>query len=1172
MSCFPAEGSPVSPRTLRILLTTAAFLQTWPADAQKAVEHKGRREQDTPGLVLETGARTAACDMLTFTADGKHLLAAGDDKVVRTWAVSDDGRLGLDEFPTLRWPIFREMRGNIYTAALSPDESRIIVAGHGRLAGGFAAAVIDRMSGELLHGTDNPGQEQQGTVWASGFSPSGKRVALGTVTGAVWVWDLTSGKLTRVGKHDPPAGGDPWLAVVRLAAFDGEDRVISVGGNGEMCAWDVGKPHEKKLLHTFAGPITVPVAHSRDGSWVGVVPERPSEKRFTVELVSFPDADKQRKLYFNDFGELPHRVAFSSSSRYLAVAVRRVGRPDIDPTVTFYQERGGRVLVYDLNNPDGELKPTPGPAQGLYAEGLAFHPKNDNWLAVAGGDNHEVQLWDWKANRLLGEVAQPGRSLWGVALSPDGNTVAFQDRRHHVAPHPNRRGTGPWRYFDLANRRFVDGTPFVPQPSSESPSGWKVDTNTRHAHIWHVISPAGVRYPLPWDRTADEFPRCYAFIPRTKTAPERLAIGHYWGVSIFDLTSKGPIRTRALRGHEGYVSALAVSADGMRLVTSSRDMTLAGWSLEDWPHHPRLGAELFERGGNLVVGKVAPGSPLWEMGLDTGDGIEAILVADHALPGQAKAKVVYDRRVGQPPVGTPGGVAKYLRAEDRPGVEHLFYWKSPNDPQLYAGLTTVVDRPLWRFFPHGDREWVLWQWRDYYYDCSLKGDYSIGWQRSYELHKLRRPDFFRAEQFRGEFLRPDKLANTLTTWQSDQAVIRFNEIEPPGVEVSEPSSIVGGYEVIVTIRPQGSLENQQPGQVLVWLNDYLVADLKGEDLRDRDRIFRKTVTIPGDKLRHGENIVIAQCYARGGARADSNSRTIHRGGPSAERTLHALLVGVGDYHAARPRQVALRAADDASVLARAFQAQKGRGLFADVRVKPLLDATATRTAILSELHNLRDQVKPDDLLVFHLGGHGTSLAELRRKKIPERKLAGLGRFLFMCSDFDLDRMPDTTVGFEDLHDLLAQLPCHKLILLDACHSGEARTAGGDTDANPVRILTRRGVGSAILAACGPDEEAIENDALDPIGGGHGLFAIALRRLLEEPKAFAAADRDGNGLLDAAELGAGLGELVKELVAEHNDLLRRLGEKGDDRQTPVVFIPRLEEQTPIAGKSTGRGGE
>jgi urea transport system permease protein len=74
----------VTGRPLRLLIAAMALPGlAGAAPAEESVEHPGRRERSTPGLVLETGARTAACDVLTFTADGKHLLAAGDDKVVR---------------------------------------------------------------------------------------------------------------------------------------------------------------------------------------------------------------------------------------------------------------------------------------------------------------------------------------------------------------------------------------------------------------------------------------------------------------------------------------------------------------------------------------------------------------------------------------------------------------------------------------------------------------------------------------------------------------------------------------------------------------------------------------------------------------------------------------------------------------------------------------------------------------------------------------------------------------------------------------------------------------------------------------------------------------------------------------------------------------------------------
>ena len=63
-----------------------------------------------------------------------------------------------------------------------------------------------------------------------------------------------------------------------------------------------------------------------------------------VDLVSFPDAKETRRVELTTPGEFPHRLAFSKSGRYLAVAVRRVGQPG-QSGVNFFQERGGRVLV-----------------------------------------------------------------------------------------------------------------------------------------------------------------------------------------------------------------------------------------------------------------------------------------------------------------------------------------------------------------------------------------------------------------------------------------------------------------------------------------------------------------------------------------------------------------------------------------------------------------------------------------------------------------------------------------------------------------------------------------------------------------------------------------------------------------------------------------------------------
>src|SRR5437763_13538169 len=112
------------PRTLAAALVALLL----PAVAAAQDDRRGR---ETPGLVLHTGGRTGACDALLFSADGQELLAAGDDKVVLAVPLGE-GRAGptLDAASAraLRWPIWREQRGAIYAAALSPDPGQKFVA------------------------------------------------------------------------------------------------------------------------------------------------------------------------------------------------------------------------------------------------------------------------------------------------------------------------------------------------------------------------------------------------------------------------------------------------------------------------------------------------------------------------------------------------------------------------------------------------------------------------------------------------------------------------------------------------------------------------------------------------------------------------------------------------------------------------------------------------------------------------------------------------------------------------------------------------------------------------------------------------------------------------------------------------------------------------------------
>src|SRR4051794_12729548 len=111
----------MSLRRFAVLLLAAAA----PARAQDA-----RLEFPTE-LIVDTPGRTGECDMIRFTPDGKNLLSCGDDKVIRSW--SWDGKtLRADPKATLRWSIFREVRGNIYAFAVSRDGTKVAVGGQGQ--------------------------------------------------------------------------------------------------------------------------------------------------------------------------------------------------------------------------------------------------------------------------------------------------------------------------------------------------------------------------------------------------------------------------------------------------------------------------------------------------------------------------------------------------------------------------------------------------------------------------------------------------------------------------------------------------------------------------------------------------------------------------------------------------------------------------------------------------------------------------------------------------------------------------------------------------------------------------------------------------------------------------------------------------------------------------------
>jgi WD40 repeat protein len=1113
-----------SPRFALVALAVG-FASAAPGQVQK--DRQGRTE---PGLVVETGARMATCDQLTFTADGKRLLAAGDDKVVHSWPVTLRG-LDADGVQTLRWPTWREQRGSIYALALSPDNGHVAIAGVGvRTA---AVAVLNRTTGKVEGAlTDVRGVSK--SIRAVAFSPDGESVAYGPTDGSVWLWRWRSARANdarRLGARPPRDGKE--TNVVRFLTFLDATHVLSVAEQGEAVRWDVDRPGSASGFLDLQPFALRYVALSPDRRWLAAGTKEGKDVNHV--LLRSLDGQAARDIRLESL-EFPRCLAFDTRGERLAVAVSRLVRQRSG----FSDEEADDVRIYDLTGRQARLAGELGPV--YHADALAFSPRA-NALAVAGGEDHQVTLWDLDTRRPVGEpVRSPGSGLWGVGLSVDGRSLGFQEKRR--APHaedPNERGSGPWRVFHLRKRQFTPGDSFQPVPPLPTVGGWKVRF-TADQYRWEVEGPDGQRAPLPLDRERDSMPRCYTFLKPAAGQPVRLVVGHYWGASIFQLGDGPPKRVRLLTGHQSEVMAVAPSADGKWLVTAARDQTIAAWSLDDFRFEPALGASFQPRQGHVFVTAVDAGSPAWEAGLVAGDEVVLLQAGrvDFAFDSEGLGKDL-------PAVREHGGAERCVAVlrDPQPGKELLFYLRRQGEKDIISTLTSVKQRPLWRFFPTRPdspqpNEWVLWMWQNYYYDTSTNGDFFVGWLVNPDLVKdYTEPTFHRAEAFRQRFQHRDVIDKLLATQQvkaalevaeKNSAPLSFNTIEPPRVSLAVAPRTVRNEDPVVTVEASARVPanpDQQVVQVDLWVNEYRI-----QTYTTRTDAFRQSVRIPRAVLRAGPNEVMLQAYNAAGGRTDLDPPAEVRydpPSPPAKPRLHVLLVGVSKYDQPKLLPPLPFTGKDVDAMEGGWGRQKRNNLYQDAVVLALRDPDANRKAVLAALRDLEGRVGPDDRLVVFFSGHGDLLP-------------GSDTFVFCCPDYDRRRFQQTGITARDLYDALARVPCRKVLFLDACHAGDAAT-----DTSPVRGLTPGARGLIVLCACDRSQEALGNARYG------SLFTYAVAEALDRAGGFSRADTNQDQVLDAAELAAYVRARLPELITEI---------KAGSAQTPTYF-PVFPPPLPLA---------
>jgi RNA polymerase sigma factor (sigma-70 family) len=464
---------------------------------------------------------------VVFSADGKRLVTAGDDRTARLW----DPATG-EEVRSFRGPAQARLTSHedgFRCAVLSPDGTLLATG-----SADGAARLWDAATGKELHVL----KKHLYGVGSAAFTPDGKALLTGGYDGKICVWDVATGNMLK--ELPGRQGGLTGLFVTP----DGK-RVVSGGYDRTVRVRDAATGKE---IHAFAGHQgkVDGVAFSPDGKLLATASEDGS-----VRLWS--GTKEVRRLTVEGGGGLA-AVAFSPDGESLAAGAFN------------------GIYLWDVAT-GRELRKLAG--HKGWAMCLAFAP--DGKALASGGDDNLIRLWDPATGAERRRMDRSGNRVGSLAFSPDGKRLAAGGA--YLAP-------AAVRVWDPAS-----GKKLAAPPESDascglafSPDGallasacedgtirlWDVAKNVV-ARSWKAGDAFVGCAPLAFSRDG----RVLVTGTRERLSDRTLDMAHT--VRVWEVVT-GKERC-SFRGHDGAIEAVAVSPDGAVIASGSEDTTVLLWDL-----------------------------------------------------------------------------------------------------------------------------------------------------------------------------------------------------------------------------------------------------------------------------------------------------------------------------------------------------------------------------------------------------------------------------------------------------------------------------------------------------------------------------------------------------------------------------------------------------------------
>lgn len=980
----------------------------------------------------------AAVDAAAFAPDGRSVLSTGFDVTV-LWDAED----GHD--------IFKLTDACKHAAAAFKPDGRIAALS----CGDGSIQLWDMQTGSKLR---TGFKKSKGAYWLA-FSPDGKTILADYGGEEVILWDLETERILRVFN----GRGTSRHSVV----FSPDGRgIISGAADNKLVLWDISNERE---LRSFSGhsASVVSIAFSGDGKFIA----SGSEDK-TAQLW---DAENGRALKtFDGHGSTVLSAEISPDDHTLLLRgygdarlfqidsgeeIRTFPQSYLEADAVFSPD--GRALVAH-DNKNGlklwdadsgkELRAFTGSTSSVTS--VSFSPDASAFVAI--NSSNEVRLWDAGTGEVTREIIGPWTKKTRLWLSPDGRSMFFSSNDTTLKQWDLSNGK-ELSTFSGADEQIVsvalsaDGRIIAAVTLNLQVKIWEVKSGR---HIQTIISKVISKGDSPLNLLLAIHQPALTLSPDG----ENLAIAVSDEVEVWEVRNRRLIQTIPVNQGGPYdsINCLSFGPGNHTLVVGTTfDHDLALWELGG-----RAKRQWFASfPTNIYQCRVSP------------DG-RSVLAA-----GRNGALVLFNAEDGHEVrkfSGLPGSVNSIEFSLDGTRILSgradgaVTVWRSDSAEPLatFIGTHARTGSDLVRSFSSGS-DWLVITPGGFFAASSPAASANL-------VTVVRGLDVYSVSQVYDSLYRPDLVQEALKgdpegkykdgASKLNLAMILDSGSAPQIAEQAKTELIGDAAKVSVRLTDTGG----GIGEELVWrVNGVTQGAVQTASAQttagEGYRIVSQTLQV--DPTRR--NVVDITAYNGKGLLASLPYRVeIDRFGetkPTERPRMFVVAVGVSNY--VRTEWSLQYAAADAIAIGDRLR-EVARPLYAESKVvPPLLDGAATAKGIETAIDSIAGEVKPADVFVLYIAGHGRSIA---------------GDYYFLPQDLTFEggrKIENAAVSQDMLQKWLAKIPAQKSILiLDTCESASA--ARGVEQETAIDRLQHALGRSVITAASDAAHEGYE---------GHGLL-------------------------------------------------------------------------------------